>query len=288
MSDESPTVRPGSKPPVSEARPERPPRLFALDVDGTLLTSDHRLTPATVAAVAHVRSRGAEVVLASSRPPRAMRPYLVELGLVGSQRFVSLQGALTGAYDEAGGFAADVAEAMPLAAALQVVELAEASGLAVNWYRHDRWLASRLDAGVRHEAEVVGLEPEIRELRDEEDGPHKLLLINLSSDLEAAARVAASLPAVLVGQQSNPSYFEITARSVDKAAAVAAYAARRGIDPAEIVAMGDGHNDLGMFRVAGISVAPANAVPATLAAADYWTASNDEDGVAAALRALLP
>lgn len=288
MSPESPIPGAGAKPSVSEARPARRPRLFALDVDGTLLTSHHRLTPATVAAVAHVRSRGAEVVLASSRPPRAMRPYLEELGLVGRQRFVSLQGALTGAFDRAGGFVADASEAMPLAAALQVLELAEASGLAVNWYRHDLWLASRLDAGVQHEAHVVGLQPQVRDLRDEEDGPHKLLLIDMSPEADATGRIAAALPPVLLGQQSNPSYLEITRRSVDKAAAIAAYAASRGIERAEIVAMGDGHNDLGMFAIAGISVAPANAVPATMAAADYSTGSNDEDGVAAALRALLP
>jgi hydroxymethylpyrimidine pyrophosphatase-like HAD family hydrolase len=52
------------------------------------------------------------------------------------------------------------------------------------------------------------------------------------------------------------------------------------------VAIGDGHNDVALFRRVGFSIAPANAHPDVIAAADAATASNDDDGVAAALDAL--
>ena len=53
-----------------------------------------------------------------------------------------------------------------------------------------------------------------------------------------------------------------------------------------MLAIGDGPNDLGMFTFAGISVAPANARTEVIAAADYITATNDDDGVAHVLNAL--
>ena len=73
-------------------------RLIALDVDGTLLTGDHRVTPAVAAAVLRARSWGVEVVLATSRPPRALWPILAALDLVSPAVFVASQGALTGSY----------------------------------------------------------------------------------------------------------------------------------------------------------------------------------------------
>ena len=55
-----------------------------------------------------------------------------------------------------------------------------------------------------------------------------------------------------------------------------------------MVAIGDGPNDLGLFTYAGTSVAPANARPEVLAAADWITTSNDDDGVGHAVALLVP
>jgi Cof subfamily protein (haloacid dehalogenase superfamily) len=56
-----------------------------------------------------------------------------------------------------------------------------------------------------------------------------------------------------------------------------------GIRREEVLAVGDGGNDLEMLRFAGIGVAMKNALPEVLAAADFVTASNDEDGAALAI-----
>jgi hydroxymethylpyrimidine pyrophosphatase-like HAD family hydrolase len=50
---------------------------------------------------------------------------------------------------------------------------------------------------------------------------------------------------------------------------------------------GDGENDIPLFRAAGLSIAMGNADPAAAAAADYVTASNDQDGIASALEQFL-
>ena len=59
------------------------------------------------------------------------------------------------------------------------------------------------------------------------------------------------------------------------------------IDPEEIVAFGDNHNDIGMLQVAGLGVAMGNAHEEVKAAADYVTLSNAEDGVAVVIEDLL-
>ena len=56
--------------------------LVAIDVDGTLLDSRHEVSAATAAAIDRVRRAGVEVVLTTSRPPRALWPVLERLALV--------------------------------------------------------------------------------------------------------------------------------------------------------------------------------------------------------------
>jgi hydroxymethylpyrimidine pyrophosphatase-like HAD family hydrolase len=75
---------------------------------------------------------------------------------------------------------------------------------------------------------------------------------------------------------------------VDKGAALRQLCAMWEIAPGDVAAIGDGRNDLGMLAFAGVAVAPANAHPDVLAAADLITSSNNEDGVAQALDRLVP
>jgi hydroxymethylpyrimidine pyrophosphatase-like HAD family hydrolase len=75
---------------------------------------------------------------------------------------------------------------------------------------------------------------------------------------------------------------------VSKASGLAVVAAAAGLEPADVCVFGDMPNDAPMFRWAGWRrVAVANAHPSVLALADEVTASNDADGVAVWLEALL-
>jgi len=265
------------------------PRLVALDVDGTLLTTDHRLTPAAVEAIARVRRQGVDVVLVTSRPPIAVHPLLTALGMHGPDAaFVGSQGALTGWYSQGGDLHVLHQHPMAVASARAAIAMAEAAGLAVNWYTGTRWLVRRMDHRVAREADVVGCRPEVARLEDQTSGPDKLLLIATARDRAILDDVARAMPVDLRAQTSNPTYLEVTRADVDKAAALAAHCAARGIPAESVLAMGDGRNDLGMLAFAGTSVAPANAHPAVRAAAHLLTSSNDDDGVARALHLLVP
>jgi hypothetical protein len=104
--------------------------------------------------------------------------------------------------------------------------------------------------------------------------------------LATAARIVP--PDVASVTQAGLNVIEICPPEVDKGTGLATVAESVGVDPADVLVFGDMPNDLPMFAWAGWQrVAVANAHPTVLAAADEVTVSNDEDGVAVFLDALL-
>ena len=90
-----------------------------------------------------------------------------------------------------------------------------------------------------------------------------------------------------VNHSGGPRIIEIAAAGVSKATGLARLCAELQIDGSEVIAFGDMPNDLPMLAFAGRAVAVANAHPDVLAAVHEVTASNDEDGVARRIEALL-
>ena len=80
---------------------------------------------------------------------------------------------------------------------------------------------------------------------------------------------------------------EVISAKADKGIAIRKAADQLGIDPAQILGIGDSVNDLPMFEGCGLRVAMGNAVEPVKARADYITLTNDEDGVGEALRQLV-
>ena len=79
--------------------------------------------------------------------------------------------------------------------------------------------------------------------------------------------------------RSEPFFIEIMPRGVDKGAAIAGLIERLGLEREDVIACGDGLNDLTMIKYAGLGVAMGNAQPEIKAAADVVTGTNDEDGL---------
>lgn len=77
-----------------------------------------------------------------------------------------------------------------------------------------------------------------------------------------------------------PFYFEFTAQGIDKAKALDTVLIPMGYKKEEMIAFGDGHNDISMVNYAGIGVAMGNAVDELKNVADEVTLSNEEDGIA--------
>lgn len=115
--------------------------------------------------------------------------------------------------------------------------------------------------------------------------PVKLLLSARPEQLEdIRSRIVPCLPESLTTFKTAPFYFEIIPRSINKGQGLLAVCRALGIDPVQTMAFGDSENDIPMIRSAGIGVAMGNAEEAVKNAADFVTLSNNEDGIAEAIR----
>lgn len=260
------------------------PRLVAIDLDGTLLDTDGAVPPANVAAL---RQLPVPYVIVTGRPWRWMAPVLEHLPAEGIA--ILANGALV----------VDLATGQVLLARL--LDAADAL-LAARFLR-----AAVVDCGFAVEYPDLtpyGYEPEYRpryippesrsapiaELLDRSIA--KLLCRSASHDADTlhvtADRVLHDQPLTLTHSSGGDGLLEISAAGADKGSALAAYAAELGIDRADVLAFGDGRNDLPMLEWAGRGVAVANAHPHTRAAADAVTEAHDEDGVARELARWFP
>ena len=115
--------------------------------------------------------------------------------------------------------------------------------------------------------------------------PYKILM---SADPVAAKTVqreiAALLPSGLCIVQTAPFYLEIIPGSVNKGAGLRTVCETVGIDLSQAIAFGDSENDAPMLRVAGVGIAMGNADDSVKRVADMVTASNNDNGIAAALK----
>lgn len=114
----------------------------------------------------------------------------------------------------------------------------------------------------------------------------KAMFIDDPSKLEQAMKdwqPFAALENQIAFTKSAPFYLEANALGVNKGHALELLARKLGLQPAEIMAIGDEGNDLSMIKYAGLGVAMGNAIPLVKAAADTQTADNDHHGVAIAL-----
>ena len=82
---------------------------------------------------------------------------------------------------------------------------------------------------------------------------------------------------------TGPFYFEFTAKDIDKAKALDTVLKPLDITADEVIAFGDGHNDISIIKYAGTGVAMENAIADLKEAADEITLSNEQDGIAESL-----
>jgi hydroxymethylpyrimidine pyrophosphatase-like HAD family hydrolase len=104
---------------------------------------------------------------------------------------------------------------------------------------------------------------------------------------EITERVAAAVGDLALVTSAGAPVAELSAPGVHKASALERLCAEQGVAADEVVAFGDGPNDLPMLQWAGRGIAMANAHPSVLAAVDEVTESNEDDGVAVVLEQLL-
>ena len=276
-------------------------RIAALDLDGTLLDSQKRLSEANHDALAKAAAAGVLIVPTTGRFFGMMPPAVRDLPFV--RYAITVNGAQV--YDRETD-AAIVREEIPLDMALELMRLLDRHDVIYDCYRCNwGWMTEALQAKADAYAPDAHYLKMIREFRrpvpelkahlraTAKDGDvQKVMLFSRNvpegkAEADAiCAEVSAAFPEIKI-TASTWNNLEFNIASATKGNALKRFAETLGLTLANCVAFGDGLNDLSMIEAAGTGVAMANAHPQVLAAADIVTSSNDDDGVALSLRSLL-
>lgn len=261
-------------------------KVLVLDIDGTLTNSKKEITDKTRQAIWDAVLRGHKVVLASGRPTPGMRRYEEELELA---RYGGYLLSFNGA------------RIVECRTGEVIYQNTLSPGLVPGLYRYARehrmglvtYLGDTVisafdpDEYVRLEARINGLP-----VRVVENFPGFV-----DFDIQKCLMTAPGEQAAVYEKElqekysreasvyrSEPFFVEVMPQGVSKASSIEHMLPVLGVDREHVICCGDGYNDISMIRYAGLGVAMANAQPAVKEAADYITASNDEDGIVQVIR----
>ncbi len=264
-------------------------KLICTDVDGTLLNKQREVDERTIKAVAQL---GPNIcfVLASSRMPKALFHIQKTLN-ISTMPLICYNAALV----LADGIAFDpqkIISSITISAenVLAIMDLARLQNVHISIYQNNTWLASTIDFYAQREINNTRAEPDglisdfsVEKLHDFiANGAHKIMLMGNPELLDAIEENLRANLEVAVWR-SKDIYLEITPftnKSEGLDFLLNSFSDNETITNEEVMAFGDGYNDMKLLQNAGIGVAVGNAVPELKQVAFAVTKSNIEHGVA--------
>jgi Cof subfamily protein (haloacid dehalogenase superfamily) len=257
-------------------------RLIALDLDGTLLRADGHVGERTAAHLVALHRQGVAVVIATGRSWRTALRIQQELGIAGPA--VAHNGAY--AFDSRSG-AEWYARRVPRQAARTMLAWATAHDIMVRCYLgvgqpvlFNFFTEEHVARFRRPEDAVAG---DLSRTLDTD--PLELFVVGnreVDSFVDRFGRLGPGYELVTF-ERNGRRELNICAPGVDKVEGVAAVARRLGIPPSDILAVGDGPNDVRLLRWSGLAVAVGGGHDQAAAVADYVTPPDSPEPVADAL-----
>lgn len=268
-------------------------KLIATDLDGTFLYDDKTVPEENLKAFAECAARGIEIVPATGRIIKGIPEELRTLP--GVRYIIGTNGAII----------IDLLENKEISAcrikndlAVRVMELAKNSaddimfdayvdGIGYTspyFYDHaEKYAPSEAVAKLVRKTRRP-MENHIAAVKTSGKDVEKVNMFFVSMEARQRMReVLAEIPELQVSS-SLPNNLEINAVGADKGSAMLWLAEYLGISREETMAFGDGENDVTMIKAAGLGVAMENGEACVKAVADHITCTNNENGVAKAIR----
>ncbi len=283
---------------LAQMRRARETKILFTDLDGTLLTTEKKVSESTREKLLTMIRNGNSLVLASGRPVDSILEVLEELNI--KEEVIQMQSEGSA---EAGGIYAtayngavlydcirdEVIESysVPMRAAQKLFDLAKERGLHIQTYADSHVVSIAEDAAIRYYTRVIHMPYVIGEQLEKEltHEPFKVLTIDLD-DREKLECFRREIEASALGEDlacafSNNYYLEFFNKNAGKGNALIHICRGLNVLEQNAVAVGDEENDISMIEAAGVGVAMANASPELKKYADYITENdNNKDGIA--------
>ena len=265
-------------------------QLIALDLDGTALTPDNDVSPATVDAVRRAKAAGIHVVVSTGRICGEASEFAVKLGaddLMVTAGGASLSRVSTGQ--------CTMRMSMPWEVAVRAAAAVERIGLTVMVYVGETLLITPYDemefGKYKSNEGFLAVKRVVPSIAEYIANGHVSVdkIFARSSDpvmLQMARAQISPVPGVRV-MSSATDNIEVVTPAADKGTALGMLCRELGTDLAHAAAMGDSENDLEMLRAVALPIAMGNANDAVKAICKRQTLTNAEDGVAAAIDRIL-
>lgn len=260
-------------------------KAIALDLDGTLTNHNKEVTPITKQTLIKAQKDGAHIILASGRPTFGIAPIAECLNIEKYGGYVlSYNGGKIVDWQNKkeiySNFLPD--DVLPI-----LYNYAKVHNHAILGYDGEEIITEKPDDEyVREESRInkMNIRKVANLLETLPPNPTKLLMTGEPDLMKKAEEELQGI----VGKKmdvfrSAPFFIELVPKGIDKAQSLMRLLDKMGLTPNDLIAFGDGYNDLSMLKLASIGVAMENAMPEVKAEADYVTLSNEEDGVAAAI-----
>ncbi|MBA7655111.1 putative phosphatase [subsurface metagenome] len=268
-----------------------PYKLLVIDIDGTLLGKDRSISAENREALAKAGDSGIQVSLSSGRTTRACLRIINQLSLDGYHIF--FDGAVVSSPEQG-----REVYVQPLSDMIvgQMIEFAHLHSINLELYSATRYFAERESWSTDIRREFFGIESTIVDLAElwKRERIIKGTLTVSSPEERAKADIFyrqfnGSLNFTWTKSPAYPDvdFINILDPEVSKGKALEALVAHLGVSLAEVMAVGDGSNDISLLNLVGLAVAMGNAHDGVKAVADYITLDVDHSGLAAAIKRFL-
>ncbi len=266
-------------------------KLLVIDVDGTIIDKSGAISNEDRVALAGAAANGVRVCLSTGRVVGACRSILDKLGLDGCHIFYD--GALI--CDSAGGNEI-YCNPLEAEAVRRAVEFARANDIYLELYTNDCFYAEKSNWSDEIHTNYFGVAPTITDLSGIWNSKRilkaEILVHNEAEQAEADLFMGEFNGSLHFSIARSPSFPEIDFVNiinpgVSKGAALKALVAYHGAEMEEVIAIGDGLNDIELLKAAGTAVAMGNAFTEVKEVADYITLDVEDSGVAAVVKKFL-
>ena len=246
-----------------------------LDIDGTMVSfKTHCVSEETGKSLRKARRNGVKIFVATGRH----RNDINNLGDLEFDGYLSLNGAYCWVGNET-----VFKKNIPQKDVLTFADYIEKEPkIPCFFVEAERVTVNMINDDVRKMMELVNFSPRTivpaNEVKNRE-----MFQLTAFFPIEREAEIVTLLPDCFVSRW-HPTFADITVKGVDKSFGIQKISEYLGFSKDEVMAIGDGGNDISMIQYAGVGVAMDNAGEEVKQAADYVTTTVDEDGVGRALR----
>ncbi len=256
-------------------------KMIVLDLDDTLLRGDQTISTRTKDALLQAQEAGVKVVLASGRPTFGMRWVAKELKLDQYGSYIlSFNGSKiidckTNEEKYSRALSAEMAH--------RLYDVSRRENVGILTYAEDAIIVEETNKFASIESELTGLPVKVvPDFKEAISRPVVKALMLKEADhlVKVEKKLQTEFDGELSVMRSKPFFLEFTQLGVTKGASLDYLIKPLGINPEEVIAIGDSYNDLTMIEFAGLGVAMGNAPEDIKEKADYVAPSNMEDGVA--------